>query len=347
MKAAAFYAIGTIASLGAIAAESAYARRKRNGWYDAADTITNLNIGAGNVLTGLVLAAFVAAGYGWLYAHRVLEASARLPAWASFALAVLFADFLQYWNHRLSHDVNVLWAGHITHHSSPHLNLSTGIRINWLYRGYAWLLYAPMPLLGFSFESFVAAQAVIGTYNLFMHTRLRLPFGPLRRVLVTAESHGLHHSSDPRYFGNYGAALIVWDRLFGTYRELPAGVTLDDHPFGIGRAVGENPLRLNVHYLVELWRTAREESRSFVSLLLSPPAAGPALGGRHAAAREASVPFWMWLGLGIVAVATLAIQAAGMGAGPDDRAHVARIFGGIALITFLGVALERRVRNHR
>jgi hypothetical protein len=55
----------------------------------------------------------------------------------------------------------------------------------------------------------------------------------------------------------------------------------------------------------------------------------------------------MWLGLGIVAVATLAIQAAGMGAGPDDRAHVARIFGGIALITFLGVALERRVRNHR
>lgn len=272
MKTGLFYAIGTAASILAIVAEALYARRKGKGWYRSADTLGNLNLAAGNLLLGVVLVGVVVAGYSVLRALCPFDLRARLPAWAVLPVAVLLSDFFQYWNHRLSHSWNVLWWGHITHHSSTEMNLSTGIRINWLYRSYAWVLYAPMPLLGFGFEDFVASQAVINVYNLFMHTRLNVPFGPLGWLLVTPASHRLHHADDPRFFGNYGAALIVWDRLFGTYRELPAERAADDRAltFGVGRRFDHvNPLTVNFHYLREMWRFARATRRSFVKLLLS------------------------------------------------------------------------------
>lgn len=343
MKTATFYAIATVASVSAIVAEALYSRRAKKGWYEAKDVATNLNIGAGNMLSGLVLALVVAAGYAFLLSHRVWDASSKLPGWASFVLAVVFADFLQYWNHRLSHRVNLLWAGHVTHHSSSHLNLSTGIRINWLYRSYAWLLYAPMPLLGFSFESFVAAQAVIGTYNLFMHTRLAVPFGPLEYLLVSPASHRLHHSAEPRHFGNYGAALIVWDRWFGTYRELLEGEAAPS--YGIGRTLGTNPIRLNFHYLVDVVGVARRERRSLLRLLFGttdgvasslPPEAAP----KEVPATLAVV----WPGLVLVTLVTLVVQAL-VSTEPTRPANLLVIAGGLALITVFGVVLEDGSRN--
>ena len=40
-------------------------------------------------------------------------------------------DFTFYWHHRLSHEIRVLWAAHVNHHSSTTMNLATALRQSW------------------------------------------------------------------------------------------------------------------------------------------------------------------------------------------------------------------------
>jgi hypothetical protein len=61
--------------------------------------------------------------------------------------------------------------------------------------------------------------------------------------------HRVHHAVNPQYLDkNYGATLIVWDRLFGTYIE-------EEEPcvFGITKPLASfNPLWAQTHYFVDL-----------------------------------------------------------------------------------------------
>ena len=43
-------------------------------------------------------------------------------------LAAVGWDFFYYWNHRLGHEISVLWAAHAVHHQSEDYNLSTALR---------------------------------------------------------------------------------------------------------------------------------------------------------------------------------------------------------------------------
>ena len=48
--------------------------------------------------------------------------------WWVWAAALLADDFCYYWFHRMSHEVRLLWAAHVNHHSSRKYNLSTALR---------------------------------------------------------------------------------------------------------------------------------------------------------------------------------------------------------------------------
>jgi sterol desaturase/sphingolipid hydroxylase (fatty acid hydroxylase superfamily) len=49
------------------------------------------------------------------------------------------------------------------------------------------------------------------------HAPIRSNYGWLRFVLVTPQSHRVHHSILPKHHhSNYGTVLCVWDRVFGT-----------------------------------------------------------------------------------------------------------------------------------
>jgi sterol desaturase/sphingolipid hydroxylase (fatty acid hydroxylase superfamily) len=89
----------------------------------------------------------------------------------------------------------------------------------------------------------------------------------LRYVLVTPQSHRVHHSIEPEHQDkNFGAILSIWDHLFGTqyrkYDEYPdTGITDNSFPhedsFRPGRAAvtmtGQliYPFRLLARYLRE------------------------------------------------------------------------------------------------
>ena len=145
-----------------------------------------------------------------------------LPLWAEVLASFVMLDFAMWLQHLLTHKVPVLWRLHKVHHADPDLDVSTAIRFHpgeivfsvfWK-AGWVVLLGVSAPVI-IAFELWLAANA------LFNHGNVELPSKLdrfLRRFLVTPDMHLVHHSVLlPEQQSNYGFALTVWDRLFGTY----------------------------------------------------------------------------------------------------------------------------------
>ena len=141
-------------------------------------------------------------------------------AWWSLVLAVLLADFTYYWEHRIAHEVRLLWTQHAVHHSSRDYNIVTGIRFGPLEGVWSFVAHIPMVLLGFPPELIFSGIIIVLAYQTWIHTELIGKLGPLERVLNTPSHHRVHHGSDDKYLDrNYGGITIIWDRLFGTFQE--------------------------------------------------------------------------------------------------------------------------------
>jgi sterol desaturase/sphingolipid hydroxylase (fatty acid hydroxylase superfamily) len=56
-----------------------------------------------------------------------------------------------------------------------------------------------------------------GTQAYFIHSSVRLNFGPLRYLLCDNRFHRIHHSREEQHRDrNFGTVSPVWDMLFGT-----------------------------------------------------------------------------------------------------------------------------------
>jgi sterol desaturase/sphingolipid hydroxylase (fatty acid hydroxylase superfamily) len=193
------------------------ARRPRLRGYDVADTATNVGtwLVAMAAWIPINVATYLIAA--WLWRHRVVDLGVGPAAWV---VAALGWDLSFYWQHRLTHTVRLLWAGHVTHHSSERFNYSTGFRQSWT----PWtgaLFYSAWALVGVRPELIFVAGGWNLVYQFFLHTEL---VGKLPRwaewLLNTPSHHRVHHAKNAAYHDrNFGGALIVWDRLFGTFAE--------------------------------------------------------------------------------------------------------------------------------
>jgi len=139
--------------------------------------------------------------------------------WLQWALAYLAVDFVSYWYHRLSHQVNFLWAGHITHHSSSHFNFSNSFRTS-PFQGINRILFWPiLPLLGFSPLVLILTLKISGIIEFFQHSHHVPKLGILEKIFVTPSIHRVHHGKNELYLDkNYGSTFLIWDQLFGTYQ---------------------------------------------------------------------------------------------------------------------------------
>ena len=139
--------------------------------------------------------------------------------WWTIALALLACDFAYYWEHRIAHEVRLLWTQHAVHHSSREMNILVGIRFG-PFEGFASaLLHFPLVLMGFPPALIFFGILVVLAYQTWIHTELIGKLGPLDGILNTPANHRVHHGCDDKYIDkNYGGILIIWDRLFGTYQ---------------------------------------------------------------------------------------------------------------------------------
>lgn len=200
--------------------EWAWGRWRGRNTYGLADTLTSLSQGvlsqAVTVVTPLLQTGFYAA----LHARFALLSARHWHGVAGGVLAVVLYDFCDYWLHRTSHESGLLWAAHAVHHQSEHFNLSTALRQESLYGVTGWPFFIPMALLGVPTKLYALAGIVVLFYQFWIHTEHIGRLGWLDRVFSTPSNHRVHHAVNPAYLDrNYGAILVVWDRLFGSFAE--------------------------------------------------------------------------------------------------------------------------------
>ncbi len=136
--------------------------------------------------------------------------------------AIFIADFVYYWEHRLEHEKRGLWAlWHSVHHSSPEYDVTTSMRLGFFDGLLTLFFHLPLILLGFEPIVAIAANAFVISYQTWIHTELiqKMPRW-FEAIFNTPSHHRAHHGADEIYLDkNYGAVLIVWDRIFGTFQE--------------------------------------------------------------------------------------------------------------------------------
>jgi sterol desaturase/sphingolipid hydroxylase (fatty acid hydroxylase superfamily) len=142
----------------------------------------------------------------------------RIPFTASTAIwYFLAAEFCFYFNHRLSHEVRLMWADHSIHHSSESYNFSLTWRLppaNWTYKA---LVYAPVAMLGFE-PNWLLLMIGVGIFQVFIHTDRIGKLGLFDHIFCSPANHQVHHARNPIYVDkNYGGATVFWDKLFGTF----------------------------------------------------------------------------------------------------------------------------------
>ncbi len=141
-----------------------------------------------------------------------------VTVWTLLA-ALLACDFLYYWEHRLAHEIRLLWTQHAVHHSSRHMNILVAIRFGPFEGVISVIIYLPLVLLGFPPELVLFGVTAVLAYQTWIHTESIGRLGVLDTILNTPSNHRVHHGCDPKYLDkNYGGILMVWDKLFGTYQ---------------------------------------------------------------------------------------------------------------------------------
>jgi sterol desaturase/sphingolipid hydroxylase (fatty acid hydroxylase superfamily) len=235
--------------------------------YDARDTFASLTMGLLNVFisAGTKLAAIP--WFQLVYEHRVADLGG---AWWSWIVLLFAEDCCYYWFHRVHHEVRLLWAAHVVHHSSQHFNLSTALRQTLLTPITAPIFWTPLPLLGFPVWMVLLAQGWSLLYQFWIHTELIGRIGPLELVLNTPSHHRVHHGKNVRYLDkNHAGILIIWDKLFGTFapetERVRFGLTKDIETF--------HPLKIGFHEVAAIVRDIRRAPtlRAKLGYVFAPP----------------------------------------------------------------------------
>ena len=226
--------------------------------YRLADAINSLSAGVLSQATGLLTKVLGLLTYAFAWEHLALFDLSDSSLWVWLFAFVLY-DFCYYWNHRLGHERNVLWAAHAVHHQSEDYNLSTALRQTSTGFIFGWIFYLPMAVLGVPPLVFLTVAALNLLYQFWVHTRHIPKLGWFEWLFITPSNHRVHHAQNPVYMDrNYGGVFIVWDRIFGTFQE-----ELDAEPviFGVTVPLASwNPLWANLQVYAGLWNDARRAS---------------------------------------------------------------------------------------
>ncbi len=266
------------AFLALLALEYWAARRRGRDIQETRDTATSLSLGVGSVVIGAGWKLAVAGLY--VGVHEATPFALGDGPWV-FVAALVVVDLAYYWFHRLHHEVRVLWASHVPHHSSQRYNLSTALRQSWTpFTGLPF--YLPLALL-FSPAQIATAYGINLLYQFWIHTELIDRLGPFEWIFNTPSHHRVHHGANVQYLDrNYAGILIVWDRLFGSFE--PEGERVR---YGLTRNIERfHPVYAAFHEFVAVFRDAARAGslRDAVGTLLRPPGWKP--GGAGATATD-------------------------------------------------------------
>ncbi|MGC1240622.1 MAG: sterol desaturase family protein [Chryseosolibacter sp.] len=187
--------------------------------YRLPDAIANISCGITSQLSGLFLRIFGIGVYQFLF-ERFAFFTLDNAAWWYWVSLILLVDFAYYWAHRMSHEVNLFWGGHVVHHQSEEYNLSVALRQSSLQVVWTFAFNLPIALLGYHTLDFVLIAAFNTLYQFWIHTETIGKFPRwIELIFNTPSHHRVHHGRNPKYIDkNHAGSLIIWDRMFGTFQ---------------------------------------------------------------------------------------------------------------------------------
>ena len=229
----------------AIGIEFLYGWIKNNNTYRLNDTVSSLFMGSLSTASKLVL---IGIGGAVFYAIETYYALWRMDdsLIITWVFAFIAYDFCYYWFHRIGHERQIFWASHVAHHQSEEYNLSTALRQTSTSFLLNWIFYVPLFLIGVPAKVFVSVASINLIYQFWVHSQHIPKLGWYELFFVSPSNHRVHHATNEIYVDkNYGGVFIIWDRIFGTFKE-----EQDDEPcvYGIRTPIRSfNPLWANLH----------------------------------------------------------------------------------------------------
>ena len=204
-----------------IAIELAIGYKRQRNTYRLADAVSSISLGMLSQTSAVFTRLLRVGIYTALFEHVALWRNdafwTSLPGWL---LALVFYDFCYYWLHRMGHESAVLWAAHAVHHQSQDYNLSTALRQTSSGALLGWVFYVPMALAGVPPLVFAVVGLIDLLYQFWVHTEQVGRLSWFDRWFCSPSNHRVHHAVNDAYLDkNYGGILIVWDRLFGTFKD--------------------------------------------------------------------------------------------------------------------------------
>ncbi len=220
------------------------------------------------IITGGLTLAFITTLFAFAAKFALWQINTTI---STAVLAIVLIDFLYYIDHRCGHVIRAYWAiSHSVHHSSNQYDQTTGFRISFIDGFLSPWFYLPAVLIGFHPLLVGAALSFILAYQQWIHTETIGKISWLDPWLNTPSNHRVHHGSQPQYLDkNYGAVLMLWDRLFGTYEPEVEPVI-----YGLTQPINShNPWKVHMCELLRLVADLRRTSswRNRVLYLLHPP----------------------------------------------------------------------------
>lgn len=204
-----------------------------------------MTIGAGAfTLWGTILNRFYDDHLGFL----TIGAMQSWPVAAQILAYVLVLDLLVWATHLAFHKVPLLWYFHLVHHSQKEMSFFNEDRDHVVEKAINFTVrFFPLTMMGLAYPTNVYAGMLITWYTWLCHGNIRTNFGPLKYILVTPQSHRVHHSIElPHWDRNFAAYFTLWDRVFGTFHARydeypPTGIPNTCFPYE-QEAGGRNPL---------------------------------------------------------------------------------------------------------
>ena len=196
--------------------------------------------------------------------------------WYIWALCMLGDDFSYYWYHRANHEIRILWAAHIVHHSSDNFNLGTGVRNGLFTHLYKPFFYIWLPAVGFPVEIIMVCIGIESLWQFQLHSQYIPKLGFLEKFLNTHTMHQVHHSQNLEYLDkNHGGILNIFDRMFGTWKELDNKI---DTKYGVTNPPNSyNPVIILTHEFKDIWADVKkaENFKEKFMYVFGPPGWSP------------------------------------------------------------------------
>jgi sterol desaturase/sphingolipid hydroxylase (fatty acid hydroxylase superfamily) len=248
---------------------SNYQKRK---YYTFKETLINLWLNIANTLLGLSIKGGVLVFLVWILQFSFFDLQYNALYWIALFLGV---DLCFYIEHRSEHFSRILWAVHVTHHSSKEFNLTTGFRSSVFRPFVSFWFFIPLVLLGFKPLDIMLVDAICQIYGIMVHTQYikKMPHW-FEIVFVSPSHHRVHHASNIAYLDkNMGMVFIIWDRLFGTYQE-----ELNNEPVVFGLTKNpenpHHPIGIIIHEWLAMWKDISQKSigmKNRLKYIIYPP----------------------------------------------------------------------------